>query len=193
MKENMQIKDYITIGVILAIYFIGFNLILGMLVSISPKLLFIGQGIASLILAPLYMLLVAKVQKKWAILIFGATMVTITLVMTGGAWPIAFGYLGIIIAEFISHSGDYKNFIKNNIGYVFFSYWSIGMALMYYFMGKELLSKAGMPSEYIDEFMVNITSQNLIIGIIIIAVLAFIGGFIGKAMLKKHFKRAGIA
>ncbi|MDO5718587.1 MAG: MptD family putative ECF transporter S component [Tissierellia bacterium] len=192
MKEKMQIKDYITIGLILAIYFIGYNFMVGTLVVMSTKLLFFSQGIASLILAPLYMLFVAKVQKKWAILTFGAVMVTILLVTTGGLWPVIFGYIGVIIAEFISRSGNYKSFIKNNIGYIFFSYWFIGVALLYYFIGEKVLINAGLSDEHIRKFMAYITIPNLIIGIIVIALCAFIGGFIGRAMLKKHFERAGI-
>ncbi|MDO5695863.1 MAG: MptD family putative ECF transporter S component [Eubacteriales bacterium] len=193
MKEKMQVKDYITIGVILAIYYIGFNIIAGALVAMSSKFLFIGQGVTSLVLAPLYMLFVAKVRKKWAILIFGTVIVTITWIAMGGAWPTVFGYFGVILAEIVSQSGNYKSFMKNNIGYIFFSFWSIGLVLVYYFMGDKPLRAAGLTAEQINDWMANITPTNLIIVVIITAVCAFIGGFIGKAMLKKHFERAGIA
>ncbi len=192
MERKLQVKDYITIGVIVAIYFIGFNIIGGGLTALSTKLLFISQGIASLILAPLYMLFIAKIQKNWSILIFGFIMTSILFVLFGGAWPMAFGYIGVIIAEFVARSGDYKSATKNIISYVFFAYWSIGVALVYYLLGDKLLKSTGFNSEQIADFMSNITTQTLIVGLLVIAVLSFIGGLIGKKMLKKHFERAGI-
>ncbi len=192
MKNKLQVKDYITMGIIVAVYFFGFNIIVGVLNAMSTKLLFIAQGIASIILAPLYMLFIAKVQKKWAILTFGVIITTIMFVMMGFAWPILFGYIGVVIAEFIARSGNYKSANKNNISYVFFSYWSIGLGLVYYILGDKLLKAANLTQEQIDKFMINLTSQTLIIGVIVMAFLAFVGGLIGKKMLKKHFERAGI-
>ncbi|MDO5732955.1 MAG: MptD family putative ECF transporter S component [Eubacteriales bacterium] len=193
MKDKMQVKDYITVGVVLAIYFIGFNFIAGALVAISSKFLFVAQGACSLILAPLYMLFIAKVQKKWAILIFGVVMVTLVFIATGGAWPVLFGYVGVIIAEFVSRSGNYRSFLKNNIAYIFFSYWSLGLLLVYYFMGENVLKTAGLTDQQIIDWMQAITIRNLVLGIVIIALCSFVGGLIGRAMLKKHFERAGIA
>ncbi len=195
MKTKLKIKDYITIGIFVAIYFFCFNLIAGIIASLSPKMIFICQGFASLILAPVYMLFVAKVQRKWAILIFGVIMTSIMMIMTGGAWPMVFGYLGVGIAEFIARSGEFKSAIKNNISYIFFAYWSVGLGFIYYLMGdqvEEILKSSNYDSNQIIDFMSNINMQTFAIGIPSIAVLAFIGGLLGRKMLKKHFEKSGI-
>ncbi len=104
---------------------------------------------------------------------------------------IVFGFLGDMIIK----SGDYKSMKKGTIGYAVFSLWMIGTYIPMYFMVEQ--SRASFASqfseEYADKVMSVMPMWSFIVVAISIVVCALIGAKLGKSLLKKHFKKAGIA
>ncbi len=194
MKKKMKIKDFITIGLFTAIYFVLFVMINFILGPLSPFLLLFTSGIEALLLGPIYMLFIAKTQKRGTISIFGGLMVTIWLLQTGGLWTVAaFGYPAVIIADLIAGKGKFKSSKLNILSYIFFSFWPLGLYASFWILKDQLLSMAASYGEDYVEGLRAATTPGMFVAIIVASiVLSCVGAYIGKKLLKKHFERAGI-
>ena len=100
----------------------------------------------------------------------------------------------IIIADYVMSLRQYKDWKLNRIGYIIFSFWSMGNFIPFYFMRNEYLSfiedKYG---ESYQETVAGLFSVGMIPVIIITTVIgAWVGVEIARIVLKKHFKRAGM-
>ncbi|MES3651844.1 MptD family putative ECF transporter S component [Staphylococcus saprophyticus] len=100
----------------------------------------------------------------------------------------------IVIADMVMAMGQYKSWKLNSIGYIIFSFWPIGNLLPFYFMRNSYLAfiqdKYGTDYEATVEGLFSIGMIPIILITTIIG--AWIGAYIAKGILKKHFKRAGI-
>ena len=190
---KLSVKDLISVGLFSVIYFIGFMIsgILGYIpvcVIILPLLTGILGGIP-------FVLLAIKQQKFGAVTLLGLIAGLLSFLM-GQTWmSIPFGLVFGLIADFIMKSGNYKTWSKNLLAYSVFSLWTIGTMLPMWIMRDSYFAayrNNGATDAYIDAVM-RLTPTYMIA---VIAVLALAGGFLGaclgKAVLKKHFKKAGI-
>ena len=91
-------------------------------------------------------------------------------------------------------SGNYKSASKNILGYAVFSLWMVGTYIPMYFMVED--SYASFAASFGDEYAAKVMSVmpmwSLVLVVAGIFVCAILGGLIGKAVLKKHFAKAGI-
>jgi len=130
-------------------------------------------------------------------------MVTITglicgilMLITGMSWPPIFTGLGFgLIADFILKSGNYQSSKKTITAYTVFSVWLMGMMLPLYFMRDSYF--AAMVPTYGQEYVDALMSYTPTWSFFALTALTILGGFcgalIGKSVLKKHFKKAGMA
>ena len=109
-------------------------------------------------------------------------------VVTGG---VVFG----LLCDLIMKSGQYQSWKKTLLGYGVFSLWMVGTYIPMYFMVEQSRADfaAGFGEEYADKVMSVMPSWSLILVIAGIFLCALLGGVIGRALLKKHFVKAGIA
>ena len=115
-----------------------------------------------------------------------------TGVQTCGSSDLAvFGLLGDLILK----SGGYKSAKKSLLGYAVFSLWMVGTYIPMYFMVEDSWASfaASFGAEYADQVMAVMPMWSIILVIAGIFVFAISGGLLGKALLKKHFAKAGIA
>jgi hypothetical protein len=101
-----------------------------------------------------------------------------------------FGLLGDLILKF----GNYKSAKRSLIGYAVFSLWMVGTYIPMYFMVEDSRASfaASFGKEYADKVMAVMPMWSIVLVIAGIFICAIIGGMIGKALLKKHFVKAGI-
>ena len=191
---KLNVKDLINVGLFAVIYFVLF-VICGMLgyIPIFAILIPLMLGILGGIPVVLFII---KEQKFGAMTLLGLVSGLLAMVM-GQTWmSILFGAGFGLIADFIMKGGDYKSWAKNRLGYAVFTLWSVGTMLPMWIMRDSYFASyraSGATDEYIDAIM-NLTPNYMLVVVII---LGFIGGLIGaclgKAVLKKHFEKAGIA
>lgn len=193
MDNKLGVKDLINVGIFTAIYFVVF-FVCGMIGYIPifmvflPFLLPVVGGIP-------FMLYLTKVNKFGMVTITGI-IVALLMFATGHGWPVLVtGVLFSLIADFIFKSGGYKSWKKDVIGYCVFTEWVLGALLPMWIMRDSYFDqlRAGYGDEYADTLMKLMSGWMLLV----VAALAIIGGivgaYLGRATLKKHFKRAGIA
>ena len=96
-KKGLTVKDLVTIGIFSALFLV-FALVGGIFFAPNPVLTFYMPVGSALLCGPVYLLMLAKVQKRWAATILGAIMCIIWFV-TGMHWAMALGYLIMGIAD----------------------------------------------------------------------------------------------
>ena len=191
-KSKIDVKDLINIGLFTAVYFIfiappGILGIIPIFMLLLPAMIGLVGGIP-------VMLLITKTQKFGALTICGV-VVSLLLAIMGHPWmALILSVPVIVIADMVMAMGQYKSWKLNSIGYIIFSFWPIGNLLPFYFMRNSYLAfiqdKYGTDYEATVEGLFSIGMIPIILITTIIG--AWIGAYIAKGILKKHFKRAGI-
>ncbi|MBO0381633.1 MptD family putative ECF transporter S component [Staphylococcus saprophyticus] len=191
-KSKIDVKDLINIGLFTAVYFIfiappGILGIIPIFMLLLPAMIGLVGGIP-------VMLLITKTQKFGALTICGV-VVSLLLAIMGHPWmALILSVPVIVIADMVMAMGQYKSWKLNSIGYIIFSFWPIGNLLPFYFMRNSYLAfiqdKYGTDYEATVEGLFSIGMIPIILITTIIG--AWIGAYIAKGILKKHFKWAGI-
>ena len=191
-KSKIDVKDLINIGLFTAVYFIfiappGILGIIPIFMLLLPAMIGLVGGIP-------VMLLITKTQKFGALTICGV-VVSLLLAIMGHPWvALILSVPVIVIADMVMAMGQYKSWKLNSIGYIIFSFWPIGNLLPFYFMRNSYLAfiqdKYGTDYEATVEGLFSIGMIPIIL--ITTIIVAWIGAYIAKGILKKHFKRAGI-
>lgn len=189
--QRLKIKDLVTIGVFAVIYFI-LMFSVGM-IGMVPILFLVYPTILGIVAGVVILFFMAKVQKPWALWILG--MISPLIMFAGGHTYVLVVHALIVmsLAEFIRRLGGYCSFRYNMLAYSIFSTWICG-SLMQMLLAKEKYMELSMMmgKDYVDMLEKLITYPNM--GIVYLG--AFLGGiigsYIGKAILKKHFEKAGI-
>ena len=193
MENKLQAKDLINIGLFTVLYFV-----LGCCVAIPigfvPIFLPILGALWTLITGIPFMLFAVRVKK------FG--MVTIMAVLSGllmgltgmGFWGILTGAVFGLLGDLIMKSGGYQSAKKTILGYGVFSLWMVGTYIPMYFMVEQSRTDfaKSFGDEYADKVMSVMPMWSIVLVIAAIFLFALLGGLLGKAILKKHFAKAGI-
>lgn len=193
MEDRLNVKDLINIGLFTAMYFITM-LVPGVLVLIPifavllPFILAVIGGIP-------FMLYLTKVNKFGMISITGVIMALLKFAM-GHGWPILpIGIFLAVIADLILKSGGYRKWPVIVAGYAVFSLWTFGLLLPMWIMRDAYFAKIreAYGAEYTNALMSIMSGWTLAIPPVLTVVGAMGGAFLGRAVMKKHFQRAGIA
>lgn len=192
MEKKLNSKDLINVGIFTAIYFVLF-FATGMTGYVPIMMVFLPL-LCPLITGIPFMLFLTKVKTFGMVTIMG-TIVGILMFVTGHPWPIvASGVLCGLAGDLVLKAGGYKGWKTSVAGYVVFSEWISGAMIPLFFMRDIYFAqiRAGYGDTYTDALMA--LTPNWVFGAMIVMVMvgAVAGAFLGKAVLKKHFKRAGI-
>lgn len=194
MNEKIQAKDLINIGLFTMLYFV-----LGCCVAIPigfvPIFLPVLGSLWTLITGIPFMLFAVR-AKKFGMVTIMAILSGLLMGLTGmGFWGILTGAVFGLLGDLVMKSGEYKSAKKTILGYGVFSLWMIGTYIPMYFMVEQ--SRAdfaeGFGEEYADKVMSVMPMWSIVLVAAGIFVFALLGGLIGKAIMKKHFAKAGIA
>lgn len=192
MSNKLQAKDLINVGIFTAIYFVVF-FACGMLGYI-PVFLLLLPLICPLVSGIPFMLYLTKVRHFGMITITGLICGALMLV-TGMSWqPIVSGVVFGILADLILKWGNYQSSKKTILAYTIFSIWLMGMMFPLYF-ARDSYFAALVPAygqEYADALMSYTPAWSFYVLTALAALGGFLGALLGKAVLKKHFKKAGI-
>ena len=195
MKTNkLTAKDFITIGIFTAIWFVV-EFACGMLGYIHPYVVAAYVVLLPLVGSIPMMLFYTKIEKFGMISIM-SVLIAIIMFVTG------MGYLGApliilagVAADLIAKSGEYKSFKKTVLSYAVFCLWICANYFPVVITAdsyRQGLLEGGYSAEYCDNLFRAINYKTIAILLVICFVFGCIGAFIGKAVVKKHFEKAGI-
>ena len=194
-NKKLEAKDFITIGIFTALLFVV-EFACGMLGFIHPYIVASYVVMIPLVGAIPMMLFYTKIEKFGMISIM-SVLLAIIMFVTG------MGYLGApliiaagVLADFVAKSGDYKDFKKIAISYGIFCLWICANYFPVIVSAKSYrqdLLDGGYSAEYCDYLFRAINAKTIAVLLILCLVFGFLGAFLGKAVVRKHFEKAGIA
>lgn len=194
MNNKIQAKDLINVGLFTVIYFV-----LGCCVAIPigmvPIFLPILGTLWVIITGIPFMLFLTRV-KKFGMITLIAVLSGLLMGFTGmGFFGVPLGLVFGLLGDFVVKSGEYKSIKKGILGYAIFSLWMVGTYIPMYFMADNARADfaSQFSEDYADKVMSVMPMWSFILVVASIFIFAIVGGLIGKALLKKHFKKAGIA
>ncbi len=191
-KKKLQGKDLITVGIFTAIYFV-LMFMCGMLGYI-PIFYAILPLVVPIVCGIPFMLFLTKVKCFGMVTIMG-TISGGLMVLTGHTFiPLITGFVFGLLADLLFMGGKYKSVKASVAGHAVFSLWIVGMLMPFWVMKDsfEAMMAGSMGAEYTQAVFA--LFQKISWAFPIMALIGgIIGAFLGFAMLKKHFKRAGIA
>ena len=188
----MKGKDLINIGIFSAIYFVILFAVamLGMIPVFLPLLSVIVPILGGI---P-FMLFLTRVKKFGMIWIMSIIM-GIMMLLTGMSWPpLVVSVFSGLLAELVYKSGNYRRAAKAVITNGVFSLWVAANYLPLFFAAdKYWASRQNYGQDYIDSVTRLMPTWMCHVTFIAAFVCGVIGGLLGKALMKKHFEKAGIA
>ncbi len=192
-RSKLQSKDLIVAGAFAALYLVLMFACVSIL-GFIPILYLCAPLILAIILGPVYMLYVAKIPKRGAIVILGVLVGLLTSiggVWMAGLWAVACG----IIAELIAGAGKYRSKRSYLISYVVFAWTNMGPFWLLVFAKGAFLDACTM--YYGSEYAAAIDALTPFWMVFVLIGLALVGGIIGglfgQKLIAKHFKKAGVA
>jgi len=190
-SKKLKGKDLVNIGIFAAIYFIIMFAIacLGFMPIFMPLLYVLVPFFGGI---P-YMLFLTKVKKFWMITIFAALCGILSFVTGMNVIPIFLSIIVGLIADFIFKSGNFSSSKKAIISCGIFSIWIIGYCAPLYINPVQYwTNRSSYGAEYAQAVMQFFPIWSLPIYIASCFIFGCLGAVLGKAMLKKHFAKAGI-
>ena len=142
-----------------------------------------------------FMLYLTKVKKFGMVSLTGIILGLLNLVMGSGVLVLIFGIIFGVLGDVILRAGKYQSWKCTLLGNGVFSLWIMG------YVSRMFLTRdtffASLVSSYGQEYVDTLMSYTPGWMYPVLFVVTFIGGILGallgKAVLKKHFEKAGIA
>ena len=193
-QKGLSVKDLVTTGIFTALMIV-FTMVGGMFFAPNPVLTFYMPMGCALLCGPVYLLMVAKIRKRWSITILGIIMGLIFFV-TGMHWSMALGNIVMgIIADTIAGLGRYTNKKINAL-----SYMALMLANTYTYLiffidpagWTHAMLKKGTDASYIETMSASAAGwmPAVIVGGTLLT--AAFSAWVGGKMLKKQFEKAGV-
>ncbi len=194
MNKGLSVKDLVTTGIFTALVFV-FILIGGMFFATNPVLTFFMPAGSGLLAGPAFLLMIAKVQKRWSLSIMGV-VIGILWFVTGMHWAFVLGYLLMaIVADFVAGAGKYRSKKLNSLAYILFSLGSTGTYILFFVdpngWAQTMLGN-GTEQSYIDTMQATANTGILVAMFAAVLITSAISAFAGCKLLKKQFEKAGI-
>lgn len=189
-SEKMNVRDYITAAIMYVLMFIVYAAVgspIGMTVAGS---IFVFAACA-LVWGTIFMLLFTKVNKKGVVLLFGLIWAAMQLMSFWGVAVVI--AIGAIVSEILWRKMNRRKFSTMLICFtvqVVFLY--LGMTLPLIFMKDMYLASVSSYAELYSTVFDMIVGPFFFVGLAATIIGCIIGAFLGKALLKKHFQKAGI-
>lgn len=193
-KKRIQPKDLITIGIFSAIMMVV--CFAAAMLGVIPIFIPLLSVVVPIVGGIPFMLFLTKAQKFGMVTIMGLIVGILTGILGMGVWVILTMPLFALIADLVMRTSEYRNAVKSVIGYGIYSLGMIGNYIPIIFARNryaEMLLNSGYSQEYVETMMGYMPDWSLLPLFAASFVSGVIGALIGKALMKKHFVRAGIA
>lgn len=187
-------KDFITAGIFSVLALIMF--FVAAIANLMPQTYFAYSAVVMLLMAPVYLIFMAKVPKRWSIALF--FVVPSLYLCLAGVEGIMAGatILGFAIVADIAVGRDRTSFKKLSLAYMIIAAaLEIGTQVRLFLFTDDYLEQAvriGLDPTYIDYLATNATFIMWGIFIVVTVVAALLGLFLGKRLASKQLEAAGI-
>mgnify|MGYP001049903526 FL=1 len=190
--NKLQAKDLINVGIFTAIYFVIF--FAGMMLGYIPIFIPLLGFICPILCGILFMFYFTKVKKFGMVSLTGIILGLLNMLIGSGVLVLAFGVVFGIVADIILKAGKYSSWKCTLLGNGVFSLWIMRFVSRMFLTRTDffesLISSYGQ--EYVDTLMSYTPNWMFPVLFVVTFIGGILGALLGKAVLKKHFEKAGI-
>ncbi|MBE6476750.1 MAG: Trep_Strep domain-containing protein [Propionibacteriaceae bacterium] len=192
--KNSAVRDYVTMGVFIALYIVLFMLC-GMVMAAVPIIMVLLPVIFGLFGGLVFTVLLGKVQRPGSFLITGLILGLCLITMAPGGSMCYMTILGGVVAELIYSRLGRRSFRAMTVAYsAFIACYAIGEYIPFVWMKQAYLD------QYADNAALEVARAGtellnpltMAVFCVLGVVAAVIGCHWGRALTRKQFKRAGI-
>lgn len=195
--NKWSVKDVIT-AVLLSFLLIVVQLAVSMISMVNNFVsMVLSVGIACLLCAPIYFLLVRRVHKRFTSLLYMTLLGLVFLMM--GNWFLLpyFVIVGILCEGILWKQGAYNNPKRITVTWTVYSALYIGVNLLPLWVFWDTFEQnalaGGMTQEYINAYLDYYSQAGWLIFIFIFTTACgLVGSLIGSKMMNKHFEKSGM-
>lgn len=193
MDKKLQAKDLINVGIFTAIYFVIF--FAGMMLGYIPIFIPLLGFVCPILCGIPFMLYLTKVKKFGMVSLCGIILGLLNMLIGSGVLVLVFGVVFGIAADCIMKAGKYSSWKCALLGNGVFSLWIMGFVSRMFLTRTEFFESliSGYGQEYVDTLMSYTPNWMYPVLFIVTFLGGILGALLGKAVLKKHFEKAGIA
>jgi energy-coupling factor transport system substrate-specific component len=187
-------RDLINVGVFTVLYFVIMYLF-GMLGFFSPLMSGVGFALGVLANGVVIALYLSRVPKFGGLTLL-AFIVGGLMVLTGHPWYLLFmAPLIGAAADLIARAGRYRSASLNTLAYAVLSLWYLAplSPIIWDTAGYLDYIAASMGSDYADAWLAVFGPSALPFWALGFFTVGLIGGWFGQSVLRRHFRRAGVA
>ena len=191
------VKDLINIAVFVVIYE-AIRFVFGNLGALTPVGQVLGPFFIPILTGIPFMLFLTRVKRFGLVTIFGVLFGLVVLALPGHSfYTLLFAIVLAPLADLILRAGEFKRWPNMVACYIVIAEIGVAAVVPLFFLRDATIAamrarKADDPG-YVDT-IIAMTPPWMFVGMIVmIAAGATIGAFLGRATLRKHFERAGIA
>ena len=191
---KFSVKDLINIGIFTVLYMLVV-VIFGQVGALLPITQVFGPLYIPIVAGIPFMLFLTRVKHFGMVSVMGL-LVGLIILATGQAfWVLLFAIFLAPAADAIMNSGKYRSWSRSVLGYIVFALPMIGTVTPLFFARQSTLDKISgrHDSSWVNQIVSLTPGWMYAVMIVMIIVGATIGAHLGRALLKKHFERAGIA
>jgi energy-coupling factor transport system substrate-specific component len=192
---EFRARDFLTVAIFAVIYIVV-TFAVAMLGIISPLVMVLTLPLAPLIAGIPYMLFLSRVRHGGMVTLFGIVF-GLASMGWGHPWQSALVIVGVsLIAEVVLFAGRYRSKWAAIWAYTIFSAWMIGPWIPFFLDPAGYIAQQAtqsMGSEYATQ-MEAVMAVPVVLGIWGAGIVfGFLGGLLGSSVLRKHFRKAGLA
>ncbi|MCA0252683.1 MAG: MptD family putative ECF transporter S component [Actinobacteria bacterium] len=192
--RGLTTRNLINVGIFTVLYFAAVA-VFGQLGALVPILQVLGPLYIPIVAGIPFTLFLTRVDRFGMITIMGI-LVGLLVLATGQAYWVPL--LALVLApaaDLICRAGEYRRWPYLVAGYALFSLMLIGTVVPLFFAREAFLERIGQRHDAAwVQSMIDLTpSWMFAVMLAMLVVGAVIGAQLGRAVLRKHFERAGIA
>ena len=192
--KKWSVKDVITL-VLMTVLLIVIQLGLNMVCMVNDFVsMVLSVGISMLVCGPVYFLMVYRNRKRFVSLVY-MTLLGLVFLMMGNWFLLPWFIVVGVLAEIILWKGITPNRLTAAWIVSSLLYNGVNLLPVWFFWGTyySFAIASGMEQSYIDAYVQYYTAPGWVIFILIFTVLCgFLGSLIGRKLIQKHFKKAGV-
>lgn len=190
---RLTARDLIQTGIFTAVYIVVY-MIFNMVGALSPVLQLFTAPLAIIVNGITFMVFLARVRKPAAVIIMVTLLSVIMVAM--GHHPITFATaaIGGGLAAWLSTVWKVDQTPRSVVSHAFFSLWPIGAYLPLLFMRDTIISETAsqMGQAWAQTYNRLMSAPMLVVLTVLCFVSGIIGGLIGRGVLSRSFRRAGL-
>ncbi len=190
MDQKLKVSDFIMIGVLSAVAVVLF-FVLGSITGSTPVGWLFTYAILAIPLGIVYMLLYSRVRKNFVVLLSGLVICALMLM---NFWLVPLVLLIVVIVNELIWRASEKGFRNMLLAHcIFMTGWAVAAFLPLLAMKESYISQYGDAFRPYYEAVYDTLAGPMFAAVIVATIAGSVAGaYLGRALLKKNFEKAGI-